>query len=254
MRQGLLRVPLTSLAPGLVPLSPEVARYVSRVHRLREGERFLAFDPERALEAEALLVGSGKGPSAARIDVVRAASLVPRRAVTLIQCVGKGDKLDAVIRDATELGATRVVAALSARCVARPQGDRGGRWRRVAVEAARQCGRGDAPRIEGPLPLTEVLEALDGEAAVCLDPRAERSLGTWLGGMLGDAGGRRGIALLVGPEGGLSEEEMDACSSAGFVRVRLGRFTLRTETVCAAALGALLALDDDAQERADAVG
>ncbi|EYF07185.1 RsmE family RNA methyltransferase [Chondromyces apiculatus] len=244
MKQALLRVPLAPLFAGVVPLSPETARYVSRVHRLREGERFLAFDPAQALEGEATLVEVGKGALAARIASVHPASLVPRRPVTLIQCVGKGDKVDAVIRDATELGASRVIAALSARCVARPQADRGARWRRIAVEAARQCGRGDVPRVEGPLPLVDALHAVHGAAGACLDPRGALSFGRWVGEVTRVGEVMREVALVVGPEGGFTDEETAACEDAGFARVKLGSMTLRTETVCAAALGALLALTD----------
>jgi 16S rRNA (uracil1498-N3)-methyltransferase len=244
MSQPLLRVPLGPLAPGLVALPPDTAHYLTRVHRLRPGDRFLAFDPERAQEAEATLASADRGGAAASFEAVRAASLVPLRRVTLIQCVGKGDKLDAVVRDATELGATRVIPALSARCVARPAADRAVRWRRIAVEAARQCGRGDAPVIEAPAPLAGAIERVRAASGACLDPRGDTPLGRWLRGAASDAGVERELAFVVGPEGGLSDDEVAACAGAGFARVRLGRLTLRTETVCAAVLGALVALAD----------
>jgi 16S rRNA (uracil1498-N3)-methyltransferase len=242
MSQGLLRVPLAPLSPGVVPLPSEAAHYVTRVHRLREGDRFVAFDPEQGLEAEATLVEVGRRGAAARIEAVRAAPPPARRQVTLIQGIGKGDKLDAVVRDATELGATRVIPALTARCVSRPGADRRDRWRRIAVEAARQCGRGDALRVEAPMGLMEAVALVEGAAGFCLDPAAEMPFGARLRALPASAE----VAFVVGPEGGLTDEEVAACMGAGFVPVRLGRLTLRTETVCAAVLGALLALDDDA--------
>ena len=243
MAQARLRVPLHPLARGLVPLPPDAARYVTRVHRLRDGDPFLAFDPEAAIEAEAILVELGKGACAARVEALRAASLTPLRPATLIQCIGKGDKLDTVIRDATELGATRIIPALSARCVARPAADRAARWRRIAVEAARQCGRGDAPRIEPPAPLLTAISLAQGTLGACLDPRGELPLGRWLQqSAVGD--GAQEVVFVVGPEGGMDHAELEACVAAGFARVRLGRLVLRTETVCAAALGALLAMAD----------
>jgi 16S rRNA (uracil1498-N3)-methyltransferase len=236
-----LRVPLSSIASGVAPLPPEAAHYVVRVHRLRPGDRLVVFDPDQAIEAEATLIEASPRGAAAEIGPLRPASLTPRRRMTLIQAVGKGDKMDAIVRDATELGVTRIIPALADRCLARPEADRAARWRRIAVEAARQCGRGDAPRIDAPMALAEARARARGvEEGLCLDPRAAVPLGARLRGL----GAAAEVAFVVGPEGGLTEDEMAACAAEGFARVRLGRLTLRTETACAAALGALAALEE----------
>ncbi|WP_438015695.1 RsmE family RNA methyltransferase [Sorangium sp. So ce315] len=241
---GPLRVPLGSIAAGVVALPEEAASYVVRVHRLREGDRFVVFDPEHGIEADATLEAVGKRSAEARIDAPRPAALRPGRRVTWIQAVGKGDKMDAVVRDATELGATRIIPAIAARSVARPAEDRAQRWRRIAVEAARQCGRGDAPRVDAPMSLAAALaeaQAAEGGAlGMCLDPYAETPLGARLAALAPGVG----AAFVVGPEGGLTPEELGVCAALGFERVRLGALTLRTETVCAAALGALIAVSD----------
>ena len=232
-----LRVPCALLASGDVPLSAEAATYVTRVHRLAVGDTFLAFDPERGTEAEAELFAIGKRGAVARISAIRAASALPARAVTLIQGTCKGDKMDGIVRDATELGATRIIPAITARSVARPDAARADRWRRIAVEAARQCGRGDAPIVEAPALLPAAFALVDGAALrLCLDPTAAASLGS----RLPIVAAATNIAILVGPEGGLDAAELDAAALAGFGRVRLGGFVLRTETVCAAVLGALV--------------
>ncbi|WP_437809973.1 RsmE family RNA methyltransferase [Sorangium sp. So ce1078] len=242
--QGLLRVPLGSIAAGVIALPPETASYVVRVHRLREGDRFVVFDPELGVEADATLESIGRRSAEARIDAPRPAALRSGRRVTWIQAVGKGDKMDAVVRDATELGATRIIPAISARSVARPGEDRSQRWRRIAVEAARQCGRGDAPRVDAPMSLAAALAearaAEGGALGMCLDPYAETPLGARLAAL------SPGVeaAFAVGPEGGFTPEELGVCAALGFERVRLGALTLRTETVCAAALGALIAVSD----------
>ncbi|MEP7121760.1 MAG: RsmE family RNA methyltransferase [Byssovorax sp.] len=233
----MIRVPCALLAGGDAPLSAEAATYVTRVHRLAVGDAFLAFDPERSTEADAELIEIGKRGAVARIGVIRRATALPARAVTLIQGACKGDKMDAIVRDATELGATRIIPAIAARSVARPDAARADRWRRIAVEAARQCGRGDAPTVEAPALLPAALALVDGAALrLCLDPTAAVALGSRLG-MVAAA---TSVAILVGPEGGLDGGELDAAERAGFERVRLGGFVLRTETVCAAVLGALV--------------
>ncbi|APR85948.1 Ribosomal RNA small subunit methyltransferase E [Minicystis rosea] len=229
-----LRVPIADLAAGELTLAPEAAAYVARVHRLAVGDRLVVFDPDRALEADAAIAEVGKRAVVVRVEAPRPA-LRPPRAITLIQGIGKGDKMDAIARDATELGVTRIIPALCERSVARPDAARAARWRRIAVEAARQCGRGDAPIIDPPTPFLDVVRASDG-ARFCLDPRADRGLGAALAVLPPTAT----VAFAVGPEGGLSDEELAAAAAAGFTSVSIGRLILRTETVCAAVLGALL--------------
>ena len=243
-----LRVPCSPLALGDAPLSAETTTYLTRVHRLVVGDTFLAFDPECATEADAELVAISKRGAVARITALRAASVLPARAVTLIQGTCKGDKMDGIVRDATELGATRIVPAITARSVARPDAARADRWRRIAVEAARQCGRGDAPIIDAPQPLAAALASAEGAALrLCLDPTAGASLGSQLQ-MVAAA---TNVTILVGPEGGLDDAELADAARTGFTRVRLGSLVLRTETVCAAVLGALVvwseARDDSPQ-------
>src|SRR5262249_20907554 len=150
---------------------------------------------------------------------------------------------DAVVRDATELGATRIFAVETARTVLRLEGKaeaRAERWRRVAVEAARQAGRGDVPRIEGPASLSTALAATASFAPtalkLCLWEDATRPLGPVLRGAEPTAP----VVALIGPEGGLERAEVDEASEAGFLAVSLGPLKLRTETVAAALLGALL--------------
>ena len=243
-----LRVPMEmeAVAPGPRTLDAEAAAYVSRVHRLGPGDRLVVFDPERGIEADAEIVEAGKRAVTVLVGPARPASVPALRPVTLIQGVGKGDKMDGIVRDATELGATRLVPALCARSVARPDAARSARWRRIAVEAARQCGRGDAPVIEAPLGFEEALGTAGAGTLLCLDPRA----GIRLGGTLARLGPEP-VVLAVGPEGGFTDEELAAAERAGFTRVTLGPLVLRTETVCAAVLGAILAFADLGPPRDD---
>jgi 16S rRNA (uracil1498-N3)-methyltransferase len=232
-----LRVPVEGLAEGTCDLPPEAAAYATRVHRLGLGDSLVLFDPDAATEADASIEAAGKHRVTVRVATVRAARHVPTREVTLLQGVSKGDKLDAIVRDATELGATRLVPVLCERSVARPDAARARRWRKVAVEAARQCGRGDAPSISAPMSFADAIsEASKTALRVCLDPAAPRSLAAaW------SALGAQPVVLAVGPEGGFTDAEIALAESAGFVRASLGPLVLRTETVCAAVLGALLA-------------
>jgi 16S rRNA (uracil1498-N3)-methyltransferase len=233
-----VRVPVASLSPGELELDRETSRYVARVLRLAAGDAFVAFDPEARIEADATVGPSTKDRVRARVGATRAASVVARRSVTLVQCIGKGDKLDAVVRDATELGATAVLPATSERTVAARSSDKvTSRLRRIAVEAARQCGRGDVPEIGEPQPLSEILRTVRADRRVALAPGGDARFRDLVAGS-------ESLCLVVGPEGGLSEEELRDAVLNGFVVASLGPFVLRTETVAAAALGAALVLGD----------
>ncbi len=265
MTSRLLRVPLENLTEGERALPKEAALYVTRVHRLGPGDALIAFDPSQRLEADATLLPSEPGqPVRVRLTVPRPARLVATRPVILLQALSKADKVDAVVRDATELGATQIFPVIAERSITIPKdaAARRARFQKIATEAARQCGRGDAPAVHPVMPLREALTeaaslvgarvhsgaeqnseqprepiaAQPKPLCVCLAPGAT----TQLGDMLCTIPPTAPFALVVGPEGGLSPAEIAACEASGFHNVSLGPFVLRTETVCAAVLGALL--------------
>jgi 16S rRNA (uracil1498-N3)-methyltransferase len=241
-----LRVAVTGLSPGERRLDSNAAHYLARVHRLRRGDPFVAFDPEARLEAPGEILTVDREAVVVRLGEAERARAVPPFDVTLVQCAGKGDKTDEVVRASTALGVGRVLVAESARSIGRLDAERADkrreRWRAVALDAARQSGRGDTPDIEGPRPLDAVLAVLAGDTAtkLCLDPAATATIAE----AVRRDGAVRSYVLLVGPEGGLSDEELVLAERTGFTRIRLGPFVLRTELAATAALGALLALSD----------
>jgi 16S rRNA (uracil1498-N3)-methyltransferase len=234
-----LRVAVEGLASGALRLSGDAAHYVLRVHRLLSGAPLALFDPQAALEADATLVGADKLGALCEVTSVRPS---PYRAhpIELLQAVGKGDKPERIIRDATALGVARVVLVQTERTVVKLDPERAEvrreRWQRVAVDAARQCQRGDVPRILGPLPLEAALDAVSASERLVLAPGAEP---------LGDRLARwirpEPLSFVVGPEGGLSDPELAAARARGFDPVSLGGTILRTELAGIAALGALVA-------------
>ncbi|MBN2848093.1 MAG: 16S rRNA (uracil(1498)-N(3))-methyltransferase [Coriobacteriia bacterium] len=154
--------------------------------------------------------------------------------VTLVQALVKGEKMDTVIRQATELGVTRVVPFAAERSVVRLDAAKAearvARWRRVAAEAAKQSQRTDIPEVTTPVPAAKVAEI----------PTADVVLVCWEGGSaapgIGDAlstagaGAGTSVAVIVGPEGGLTPGEVDLFRSGGARVVSLGSTVLRTET------------------------
>lgn len=240
-----VRVPVPRLAEGDHRLGPDVARYLGNVCRLRPGDWFVAFDPARGLEADGEVLDLPAGDLLARISALHAASLVATRDVTWVQAIPKGEKMDGIVRDATELGVTRIVPVETAFTVVKLAGPkreaRRQRWERIAQEAARQCGRSDAPVVQGMASWDEGLEAA-GATGFCLYEKASAPLGLPLRKALEGDGA---LAFVAGSEGGLSEEEVATAVSKGFLVVSLGPFVLRAETVAAATLGALRVLEGD---------
>ena len=236
-----IRAPIPDLAAGERRLEGAVAHYLGRVLRLRAGDAFVAFDPASAREADAHTVHvDGEGVTV-RFGALRDGLLRAARELVWIQGLAKGDKCDAVVRDATELGVTRVIVATTRRSVVRLDatraGERQARWARIAEQAARQCGRSDTPRIDAPCTWDEALARAGADAArFVLWERAVEPLGPALFGALAAS---RPLTFACGPEGGLDESEIAIAEQHGWSIASLGPLALRTETVAAAVLGAV---------------
>lgn len=234
-----LRVAVDGLVPGALRLSGDAAHYVLRVHRQAPGASLALFDPLAALEADATLVAAEKSSALCEVTNVRASTYRPHP-IELLQAVGKGDKPERIIRDATALGVASIVLVQTERTVVKLDAERAEarreRWQRVAVDAARQSERGDVPRIAGPLPLEAALEAVTASERLVLAPGAEP-----LGDRLQRWARPAPLSFIVGPEGGLSDAELAAAQAHAFDPVSLGGTILRTELAGIAALGALVA-------------
>jgi len=235
-----VRAPIPNLDAGERDLGPAPSHYLGRVLRLAVGARFVAFDPAAAVEADAEILSMETGRTRVRLSAPRPAKVIATREIAWIHALSKGDKLDDIVRDATELGATHLVVADALRSVVHLDAARATarreRWAKIAREAARQCGRGDPPAISGPLPWAEALAAAPQAAArFCLHTGEAPPLAA---GLLDALAGGLPLAFAVGPEGGLTDDEVACAEQAGFARASLGPFVLRTETVPAAVLGA----------------
>jgi 16S rRNA (uracil1498-N3)-methyltransferase len=235
------RAPVPGLAAGERTLEGGVAHYLAHVLRLRAGSEFVAFDPTAGTEADAVVVHIEGASMAVRFGAPRAGRAPPQRSLTWIQGFAKADKCDAIVRDATELGATRIVVATTRRSLVRLDDARATarlmRWTRIAEEAARQCGRSEAPVVDRPVAWADALAGVDPVAArFCLWERASRPLGPPLFEALA-----RGAALAFacGPEGGIDDDELEVATARGWEATSLGPLVLRTETVAAAVLGAV---------------
>ena len=164
--------------------------------------------------------------------------------VTLYQGIPKGEKMDFIAQKCTEAGARRIVPVAFSRCVAKWDGKdaakKQARFQRIAAEAAKQSGRTVTPEIGLPISLNQLCREL-AQYDLALAPWEEERGN----GIRAKWQGQKNVAIVIGPEGGISPEEMAQLRAAGAVSVTLGPRIFRTETAGLAAIVSLLTLSGD---------
>ncbi|MCA9645281.1 MAG: 16S rRNA (uracil(1498)-N(3))-methyltransferase, partial [Myxococcales bacterium] len=225
-----LRVFVCPLAAGEQLLDPDAAHYVARVHRLAAGEELVLFDPSAGTEAVATLLEVGKKRVRVRAEEPHEVPDIGCLPVRLVQAMGKGDKPERVVKEATALGVSQVVLLESERGtprVAHTDGRATQRRRRLeasAIDAARQSGRPRIPQVIGPLALEDYLGEVT-ERCLVLDPRGNVGLLDVLDELSPDADAA--VEIWIGPEGGFAPAELELLEARGARRVRFGPLVLR---------------------------
>jgi 16S rRNA (uracil1498-N3)-methyltransferase len=254
------RPPVFIAEPGrlqrdAVLLSGAEGRHAATVRRLRPGERADLIDGT-GLVAECVVAASR--PGELELTVLRRhTEPPPEPRICVVQAIVKGDRGEQAVETMTEVGVDTIVPWAAERCVASwgkagggssgPPGRPGGqpapgrgqraleRWRSTAREAAKQSRRARVPEVTPPATGAEVAERIGQAAcAVILDPGAGLRIGALPLPERGE------VVIIVGPEGGLSQAELDAFAAAGAVAARLGPTVLRSATAAAAAAAVLL--------------
>ncbi|HEX3998675.1 MAG TPA: 16S rRNA (uracil(1498)-N(3))-methyltransferase [Pirellulales bacterium] len=218
------------LGLGEVRIDGPEAHHLLHVLRAKPGLAVVLFDGSGA-EFDAVVDRTDR---AAVYLNVSARRLVDREAavsVTLGVAMPKGDRQRWLVEKATELGVARLVPLTTARGVAQPVGSALERFRRAVVEAAKQCGRNRLMEVAEPQPCADFCQSAPATAIrLIAHPR-----GTALRGALESAGGQcDNVCLAVGPEGGLTDAEVEQAMAAGWQAVDLGQRLLRTETAAIA--------------------
>ena len=226
-----------ALRTGTTHTLPEsAAAHVTRVLRLAAGDPITLFDGSGADYDAVLRVAARSGVSAEigeRRDVHRESPL----AVTLLQGISRGARMDTVMQKATELGVRIIQPVLAERSVVRLDAERSQsrleHWQRIVISACEQCGRSMLPEVRPPRSLSDTLASLEPDTVgLTLDPAGKATLDQLVGNT-------SRVALAIGPEGGFTGKEIEALARAGFRGMRLGPRILRTETAPLAALAIL---------------
>jgi 16S rRNA (uracil1498-N3)-methyltransferase len=219
-----------------VDLPDDVVHHLVRVLRSEAGTRFQLFNGTGGAFAAELLA-AGKKTAVARLLEHLPDDRESLLHTHLGQAMSKGDRMDYAVQKATELGVSEITPLVSERCELKLRGEERAdkkleHWRRIAISACEQCGRNRLPLIHPPQELAAWLRGVDAELRLVLAPALAGGLPAAMPGS---------VALLVGPEGGLSAGELDAASMNGFQPWQIGPRVLRTETAPVAALALLQA-------------
>ena len=227
---------VTGVAPGdVVELEGDEARHAVVVRRIRVGEQVVLVDG-RGTSATCSVTATSKASLRASVSSTRVEP-APVPCVTVVQAIPKGDRAELAVEVLTEIGVDRIVPWAAARSVGVWRGERAekalAKWRATAREAGKQSRRSWLPEVT-PMATTADVVALVGQSdvAVVLHEGATSPLSSLT------LDGVRSVLVVVGPEGGISEEELAALGAAHVVR--MGESVLRTSTAGVAAVAALL--------------
>ena len=232
------------LAAGAeISLPAGAGEHLTRVLRLAAGARVLLFNGD-GHDYSATLLDTTRNGARARIEGAQAAAAAESAlALTLVQSIARGEKMDWILQKATELGVARIVPVFTARTEVRLDGGRGDKrlahWHGVICGACEQCGRARLPQLDAPQPLAHWLATAAREGSLLtLDPQSSTRVR--------DLPALSAAQLVVGPEGGLDPADLLLLHAAGAQGLTLGPRVLRTETAGMAALAMLQSHHGDA--------
>jgi len=215
-----------------IRLEKEPSRHIAKALRMRPGDALCLFDGE-GREGHGAVEEIERNTVSIKLHSVADKDRESPLRISLAIALSRGDRMDTVIQKATELGVGRIQPLISERTGVRLDEERLAKkhrhWEKIAISACEQCGRNRLPQIEAPTSFTDVLAhaGTENTLRLVLDPQiGEHSL----------PAGCESVVLLVGPEGGFSDTEIQAAKTAGFQGLQLGPRVLRTETAPLAAI------------------
>jgi 16S rRNA (uracil1498-N3)-methyltransferase len=226
---------------GSIVLDDGAARHLTSALRMTAGQQIILFNGLGG-EYSAELTLAKKGKASAVVTGFRAIDRESPLQLHLAIGISRGERMDWIVQKATELGVNQITPLFSERCEVKLSGERLEKrlshWQQVAISACEQSQRNRVPNINPAVSLQEWLSLCDAKLKLVLHHRTDQRLGTM-------ANGEDSIGLLVGPEGGLSQAEIDRALDNNFQALALGPRVLRTETAPLAAISILQSLWGD---------
>jgi 16S rRNA (uracil1498-N3)-methyltransferase len=224
-----------------IELEAGAARHLTSALRMNSGQLVTLFNGQGG-EYTAELVEAKKGKATVTINSFNQVDRESSLSIHLAIGISRGERMDWIVQKATELGVSEITPLFTERCEVKLSGDRldkkVGHWQQVAISACEQSQRNRIPSVNTPIKLEQWQQDCEASLKLVLHHRTEKSLGDMLAPSAE-------IALLIGPEGGLSEREIEQAISLDFSSLALGRRVLRTETAPLAAISILQSLWGD---------
>lgn len=228
-----------SLAGDPIVIEGGDARHIALSLRMKQGEELILCDGKGT---EAVCAVASLCPESVVLDVKerRASETEPKTRVTLYQALPKADKMEYIVQKAVELGVYRIVPVLTSRCISRPDEKTAAKKRerlcKIAAEAAKQSGRGIIPEVDGVLTFKNAVKEMSTAGLpIFFFEHASLPLRKYMEKYTGGD-----IAVMVGAEGGFSDEEAVFAEENGLLSASLGPRILRCETAPVAALAAIM--------------
>jgi len=222
-------------ADNKVLIGGEDARHIMRVMRMSEGDNVICCNEEGGSALCKIEDISGDEVNLRVVEWLDEAKEMPI-SVTIANGLPKGDKLELVIQKGTELGASAFIPFMASRSIVKWDSKKGDkkveRWGKIAKEAAEQSHRTKVPHVSEPVTLNKLLQ-MSGEydyKIVAYEEEAKRGEKSRLASLLSDIKQGQSLLVVIGPEGGLAEKEIESFRENGFVMCGFGPRILRTET------------------------
>lgn len=234
MRITRIYQPVVLQIDEIVELSEDAGQHVGVVLRMQPGDSLVLFCGDNH-EYEARIESVHRKKVRVLITHKKAVNRESPLSIHLIQSVSKGDRMEWVMQKAVELGVARITPVISARCAMKIDKiqKKWQQWQSIAISACEQSGRTQIPEIAQPGDLEDYIKKENtADTKLILHPQGEQTLKN-----MGAIGHK--IDMLIGPEGGFSDEEMACCIEAGFLPWKLGPRILRTETAALVSLSLL---------------
>lgn len=220
---------------SVIDLDEQAASHVARVLRMQVGDNLTLFNGQGG-QFDAIIEALGKKKVSAKVTGFNPHSVESPLSIHLGQGVSRGDKMDYTIQKSVELGVTEITPLFTERCGVKLNGERlekkWQQWQKIAISACEQSGRNTVPTVHRPIDITAWLKQNSNELKITLFPGADASIKTL-------ETPHHGLRLIIGPEGGLSDQEIQQTSDSGFTGISLGPRILRTETAGLCVVSAL---------------